>query len=317
VDLNFGSQTLNVASSAKVVTLTNNGMTTLSVTGVTASTNYAQTNNCTSVAVAGTCTINVTFTPTVAGAKLGTVTIVDNASGSPQTVSLAGTGLVPIASLSPTSLSFGSQVIGTASASQTLTLSNTGGAPLAISGIAIAGDFSQSGSCGSTLAAGASCAVNITFAPSGAGARTGTLTVSSNSSGGQVTASFSGTGVQNAPSFDSTSLVFSSQNVGTKSGSKNVKLTANGPGPLAISSISVTGPFLQSNNCPASLNSGSSCNITVNFQPVVAGLASGAVFIADNGLGSPQSIALSGNGLISRSPFRLRLSPSTRDKKPI
>ena len=250
--------------------------------------------------------ITVTFRPNAAGSRQGILTVTDNASGSPQTVSLAGTGLVPIASLSPTSLSFGSQVIGTASASQTLTLSNTGGAPLAISGIAISGDFSQSGSCGSTLAAGASCAINITFVPSAAGARTGTLTVSSSSSGGQVTASFSGTGVQNAPSFDSTSLVFSNQNVGTKSSGKNVRLTANGPGPLAIALISVTGPFLQSNNCPASLNSGSSCSITVNFQPVVGGPASGAVFITDNGLGSPQSISLSGNGL----DFTLSVSPS-------
>ena len=304
--VSFGGQALGTTSPSQAVTLSNAGDAPLTISAISITGDYSQTNSCgTTLAAGGNCTITVTFRPNAAGSRQGILTVTDNASGSPQTVSLAGTGLVPIASLSPTSLSFGSQVIGTASASQTLTLSNTGGAPLAISGIAINGDFSQSGSCGSTLAAGASCAINITFVPSAAGVRTGTLTVSSNSSGGQVTVSFSGTGVQNAPSFDTTSLVFSNQNVGAKSGGKNVRLTANGLGPLAISSISVTGPFLQSNNCPASLNSGSSCNITVNFQPVVGGPASGAVFITDNGLGSPQTISLSGNGL----DFTLSVSP--------
>ena len=305
--VSFGGQAVGTTSPSQAVTLSNAGGAPLTISAISITGDFSQTNSCgTTLAAGGNCTITVTFRPNAAGTRQGILTVADNASGSPQTVSLAGTGLVPIASLSPTSLSFGSQVIGTASASQTLTLSNTGGAPLAISGIAISGDFSQSGSCGSTLAAGGSCAINITFVPSAAGARTGTLTVSSSSSGGQVTASFSGTGVQNAPSFDSTSLVFSNQNVGTKSSGKNVRLTANGPGPLAISSISVTGPFLQSNNCPASLNSGSSCNITVSFQSVVGGPASGAVFITDNGLGSPQSISLSGNGL----DFTLSVSPS-------
>jgi len=305
--VSFGGQAVGTTTPSQAVTLSNAGGAPLTISAISITGDFSQMNSCgTTLAAGGNCTITVTFRPNAAGSRQGILTVTDNASGSSQTVSLAGTGLVPIASLSPTSLSFGSQVIGTASASQTLTLTNTGGAPLAISGILISGDFSQSGSCGSTLAAGASCAINITFVPSAAGARAGTLTVSCNASGGQVAASFSGTGVQNAPRFDSTSLVFSNQNVGTKSGGKNVRLTANGPGPLAISSISVTGPFLQSNNCPASLNGGSSCDIAVNFQPVVGGPASGAVFITDNGLGSPQSISLSGNGL----DFTLSVSPS-------
>jgi hypothetical protein len=137
--------------------------------------------------------------------------------------------------------------------------------------------------------------------------RTGSLTVSSNSQGGAVSAALSGSGVENAPMFSPTSLAFSSQVVGTKSGGKDVHLTANGPGPLAISSITVTGPFLESNNCPASLNAGSNCNITINFQPTAGGPATGAIIVTDNGLGSPQTVPLSGNGL----DFTLSASPSS------
>ncbi|MGE5326118.1 MAG: choice-of-anchor D domain-containing protein, partial [Deltaproteobacteria bacterium] len=107
--------------------------------------------------------------------------------------------------------------------------------------------------------------------------------------------------------FSPTSLVFSNQVVGTKSGGKNVKLTANGPSPLVISSITVTGDFLESSNCPASLNKGQSCNITINFKPTVGGPAAGSVFVTDNGLASPQTVPLSGNGL----DFTLTASPSS------
>jgi hypothetical protein len=304
--LSFGGQSVGTTSSSQTVTLSNAGGAPLAVSNIASTGDFSQANSCATVLAAGaSCSITVTFRPTVAGTRQGTLAVTDNSSGSPQAVSLSGTGLGPLAVLSPTSLSFGNQVVGTPSASQTVTLSNTSGASLTVSGIATSGDFSQSSSCGSTLAAGASCAINITFVPSTAGARTGTLTVSSNSSGGTVTTSLSGSSVQNAPTFDSTSLVFSNQNVGTTSGGKNVKLNANGPGPLTISPISVTGPFLQSNNCPALLNAGSSCNITVNFSPTVGGLASGAILISDNGIGSPQAVSLSGNGL----DFMLSVSP--------
>jgi len=296
--LTFSGQPVGTTSSSQTVTLSNTGGAPLAISGMATSGDFSQANSCgTTLAAGAGCTVNVVFRPTAAGTRQGTLTVVDSASGSPQTIPLSGTGLGPVAVLSPGSVSFADQVVGTHSAAQVVALSNTGPAPLSISGIVTAGDFLQTNSCGSTLAAGTSCTINVTFNPSAAGARTGSLTVSSNSSGGQVAASLSGNGVQSSPSFDSTSLVFSNQNVGTTSGGKNTKLTANGPGPLAISSISVTGPFLVSSNCPSSLNNGSSCNITVNFQPMAGGPASGAVLVMDNGLGSPQSVPLSGNGL--------------------
>jgi len=115
VYLNFGVQALNTTSAAHTVTLANTGDTTLTVSGITASGNFAQTNNCGSLAVSATCTINGTFTPTATGALLGAVTIVDSAGGSPHVIRLAGTGASaagPALGFSNVSLNFASQLAG-------------------------------------------------------------------------------------------------------------------------------------------------------------------------------------------------------------
>jgi hypothetical protein len=316
--VSFGGQPVGTSSASQTVTLSNPGGAPLVISAITTNGDFSQTNSCgASLAAGASCSVAVVFAPTAAGTRQGTLSVTDNASGSPQTVSLSGTGLVPVGVISPASLSFGDQIVGTTGAVQTAILSNTGAAPLAISGFSVTGDFAQTNACGSVLAAGASCTVTVTFTPNAPGIRAGTLTVSSNSSTGTLSLSLSGNGLQNAPSFDSTSLVFSNQVVGTQSGGKNIKLTANGPGPLAISSISVTGPFLVSSSCPSSLNKRSSCNITVNFQPIAGGLASGAVLVVDNGFGSPQTISLSGNGLdftLSASPHDLTVNAGQNAK---
>src|SRR5207249_5695952 len=136
----------------------------------------------------------------------------------------------PVASLSPTSLSFVNQTVQTTSAYQTATLSNTGNAPLAISGIAMtganSGDFAQTNNCGTTVAAGANCTINVTFTPTATGTRSGTLTVKDNSATSTQTASLSGTGAGTAlKSLAPTSRIVSSQNVCTTSAYQAVILT--------------------------------------------------------------------------------------------
>ena len=106
--LTFASQNLGTTSAAQAVTLTNSGPGTLSITSIAASGDYAQTNNCgTSLAVNASCTINVTFTPTVAGTRTGTLTVTDNASNGSQTASLTGTGVTPGGGCTPNTLSNG------------------------------------------------------------------------------------------------------------------------------------------------------------------------------------------------------------------
>ena len=122
---------------------------------------------------------------------------------------LAGCGGSPTASLSvsasPTvalsvpSISFGNQAVGTASAGQAITLSNTGSAGLSIVGIAVTLPFTQGNTCGSSLAAGATCTINVTFAPTTDGDFTSNVSITDNAKGSPQTVALSGTGVGQPP----------------------------------------------------------------------------------------------------------------------
>jgi len=89
-----GSQLVGTASPARSITLTNYGTTAVIFTGIALTANFSGTSNCRghSLASGATCTTNVTFTPSASGNLAGTLTFTDNAPGSPQTVTLSGTG---------------------------------------------------------------------------------------------------------------------------------------------------------------------------------------------------------------------------------
>jgi hypothetical protein len=200
--LTFGSRNVGTTSAVQSVTLTNTGNATLSITSIAvAGTNagdFAQANTCGSSVVAGTnCTISVTFTPTAAGSRSASVSITDNASGSPHTVSLTGTGATtsaPIATLSATALTFPSQTVGTTSSPQSVALSNTGNAALSIASIGITGDFGETTTCGASLAAGASCTFAVLFTPTATGSRSGALAITDNAAGSPQMVMLAGTG---------------------------------------------------------------------------------------------------------------------------
>lgn len=105
---------------------------------------------------------------------------------------------VPAANLSPGSLTFGSENIGSTSAAQGVTLSNAGNASLSVSNIATSGDFGESNNCPASLAAGANCAIQVTFTPAAAGTRTGTLTIQDNAAGSPQSVGLTGTGAPSA-----------------------------------------------------------------------------------------------------------------------
>jgi hypothetical protein len=105
--------------------------------------------------------------------------VTDNAAGSPQKVLVSGTGLAPVVNLSPTAINFADQQISSSSAAQTFVVKNTGTGTLTISSIAVAGanasDFSETNTCGTSLAINASCNINVTFAPTAAWSRTAAI----------------------------------------------------------------------------------------------------------------------------------------------
>lgn len=199
----FSSQLINTASTTGSIVITNPGSATLTISGVsitgTNAADFSQTNNCSTLAaVSGSCTIQVTFTPTTVGSRSASISVSDNAAPSPQTVALTGTGIVPQVSFSAASLTFDNQALSTTSAAQTITLSNTGTAPLIIGGISITGAtasaFSATNNCTTVLPA-ATCTVSVTYAPSAAGNSAATMNISDNVAGSPQTVTLVGTGI--------------------------------------------------------------------------------------------------------------------------
>jgi uncharacterized glyoxalase superfamily protein PhnB len=300
--LTFTAQSIGATSVSQPVTLTNTGSAPLIISDVSASGDFAQLNNCpASIAAGANCTINITFTPTASGNRFGSVTITDNAASNTQLITLTGTGNpTPQASVSGTNLGFASQAIGSTSAAQPVTLSNTGNAPLNIASIVASGDFAVSNACGATLASGGNCTINVTFTPTVAGARTGSLTITDNSgnvSGSVQAVSLSGIG-QAVPgaSLSTNTLTFAGQSIGTISAAQSVTLTNTGTAALVISNVAAGGDFAQVNNCPTSVAAGANCTINITFTPTASGNRFGSVTITDNAASSPQAITLSGIG---------------------
>ncbi len=301
--LNFGNQTVGIVSTAQPVTLTNIGnialtLAPINITGTNPN-DFGQTNNCgTSLAAGSSCTISVTFKPTATGARSAAVSVSDNAPNSPQTVSLTGTGVLPTVTLSPTSLTFPAQLVGTTSKAQTVTLTNTGLGILKITKGAIKGPFGETTNCGATVNPGSSCTISVTFKPTTIGTASGSISITDNapSSPQQISLQGTGTNVQLAPA----SLNFGNQTVGTTSARKIITLTNKGTATLSISGIAITGTdpndFAQVNNCPTSVAAGASCSIAVTFTPTTTGARSADVSVTDNGGGSPQQVPLTGTG---------------------
>ena len=197
--LNFGAVGIGATSPAQIVTLTNVGTTTLTVTGIaitgTDAADFAQYSGCASSLAAGaSCIIRVTFKPAASSTRTAMLSVTDSAAGSPQKVSLAGIGST--ARLTPTSLYFASVPLGTTSPAQIVTLTNVGTTTLTVTGIAITGsnaaDFAQTHNCASSLAAGASCSISVTFKPIATGVRNAALSVSDNAGGSPQTVSLCG-----------------------------------------------------------------------------------------------------------------------------
>jgi hypothetical protein len=171
------SSAVGVASLPQSVTVTDSGTAALTFTSITPSTGFSQTNTCgTGIGEGGGCTISVTFTPTSTTTVNGSLTITDNASNSPQSVALSGTGTS--VSISTNTLPFSGVAVGTTSQPESVTVNNAGTSPVAISTPTISGDFAISTSnttCSTSLAAGANCAIAVTFSPVGSGPWNGTL----------------------------------------------------------------------------------------------------------------------------------------------
>ncbi len=209
----------------------------------------------------------------------------------------AGTSLTT-AVASPASLAFSSQVFDTSSSPLAVTLENTGSLVLSPTSISITGDFSETDDCmNESIAAGASCTIEVTFTPQATGSRSGEMTIYANVDGGQLTVDLAGTGAPaGAVSLTPSTLGFGDVEVRTASTPLQVTAANSSSSAIAISSVTITSPFvIASNSCgTTSLAANSDCALQIEFEPATAGTFTGLLTFTD-GAGT-QTVVLSGTG---------------------
>jgi hypothetical protein len=298
------------------IVIANTGGTAAALTSVSIAGDFAiAANTCgKSLAPANTagdsCTLNITFTPTSPGTRTGVLIVVD--SSGTQTAQLTGTGQNEATdTLTPLGLTFSPQTVGVASATQQLTLTNSG--DQSVQSIAVQSsspDFIGASNCGTALAGHSSCAILVSFVPSEVGPETAVVSVSDVIPEGVTSdqrtqqVALSGTGVAPASvvSVSPSSLNFAQYSLNQTSPPQTITITNNGGSTLTgIQSPIVTGDFAiapGSNTCGSSLSAAkpdNTCTMSVTFTPTAVGSRTGTLtFIAANL--SPQVISLTGTG---------------------
>ncbi len=315
--LNFAARTVSTTSAAQTVTLTNIGPGTVTISSITVSGDFAFTSACpASLSLGVTCTLNVTFTPLASGLRAGALAIASNATGSPQSVALSGSGQVGLAAIiqvAPDVGEFAPQELGNTSAPQLFVITNVGNATLSFSDIVVTGAGftllpTVTGStyerCGAAIQSGAVCAVQVTFNPSAAGPFEGVLHIAGNATNTPVDVRLIASGVVTAPpralSVPS-SLAFPDQPVGTQSTGRAVTITNNSASVVSISGLSVTGDFSVSDTC-TTIPAHGNCAPLVAFGPTALGVRTGTLTIRTLSESIPYQVDLSGTGVFSVVP---------------
>lgn len=315
--LSWASVPVGSKGAQKVVTLSNTNSAAISITSIGfTGANPADfqifSKTCSTIlAASASCTVSVVFDPTVAGTRSATLNFNDSGTGSPQTVAVSGLGTSSggTVTASPTSLSFGTVFVGSSSASQTGTLSNTLSSSITISSVAIsgtnAGDFSiATKTCGTSLAAAGSCTASVVFKPTAVGTRSAILSFTDSATNSPQSIALTGTGsttTSGSGSVSPTSLNWASVAVGNKGAGKAITLTNSGTSSLSISGLSFTGANpgdfqISSKTCGTSLAASASCTATVVFAPTSSGARSATLNFSDSATNSPQTVALTGGG---------------------
>jgi hypothetical protein len=303
--INFGNQADGTTSAAVGITVTNNGNSTVTFTSIaitgTNNTSFGESDNCApSLAAGNTCTVNVTFSPATTGNYSAAVSLTDNATNSPQSVSLTGAGIVPV-TLSSTTLAFGSVLLGANKTANPVTLTNQMSVALTGITVAISGTgYTQTNTCGTSIAAGGTCTITVTFAPTVSGAAPGSVTITDSASNSPQSITLTGTG-ENPVYISSLNLSFGTVAVGTTSAAKTLNITNNMKTTLTFSSITLTGVnasdyAITSNTCGTSLAAAGKCVVTLTLTPKAKGARVATLQFTDSAFTSPQKVKLSGTG---------------------
>jgi hypothetical protein len=212
------------------------------------------------------------------------------------------------ATATPSALTFPARQVQTQSAPQQILITNTGRITLTATGLSTTGDFSQIDTCGTPVAPGDACTVNVSFLPVQTGQRTGVLTVFGNLPGGQITVPLNGVGLAAASVvLTPRQLTFPQTLLGQTGAAQNVTISNTGGASVGLTSESVTGNFaITANTCGTTLSANTGCTIGIAFSPSASGPQSGTLTVAD-GAGT-QTAQLAGIGL---APATDSLSPAS------
>jgi Ca2+-binding RTX toxin-like protein len=304
--LAFGDQVVGTTSPDQTITVTNTGLSNLGVSGATVggvdAAQFLLTNNCITVTPGSSCTVTVRFAPTSTGVKSAAVSIA-YATGSPSSIAVSGTGLptAPIAAIGPASLGFGNMVIGTTSGAQSITVANNGTQNLNLLGVSLsgadAGQFSLTNNCPTTVIPGASCTVDVRFAPTVTGPRTVSVNILHNAAGSQASVTATGTGIVAGTTATLADTSFGGGGVRiNNSVTKNVRVRNTGTAPLVITSANSAAPFSATlGTCTAAVAPTRTCNLSVTFRPTAAQSYTGTLTITSNASNNP-SATLTGRG---------------------
>lgn len=298
----FGNQALNTVSAPRPVILRNTGSAPLGIHGVSTSGDFSVTHGCGDhLEPGGSCSLSVTFRPLAAGPRSGVLTLDTNAAGASPVVALSGTGFLPgRLKVSPAHLDFPDQPVGTGSKPRKMVLTNTGGSPVALGAITVDGSFALAHGCAPVLPPGGSCAVSVTFTPSGIGDQLqGSVKVRTGA--GDLRVPLEGRGVALDVSPVPDSLDFGPSRLGAEPRRREVHLINTGTDLVTVDSVWVDGDDAESFTVLAEDCSGrrlwltDTCTLELAFAPGSGGPLSAKVRIASNA--GPRVVSLVGLGL--------------------
>ena len=308
--LSFGSIAVGQNSGGNSVTVTNKTGSAVSFSSITSGSEFTlNTSSCpvspATLADGSSCTVSMYFVPQAQGIRSDVLTLTDSVAGSPQIIPLSGTGTIGSLLFLPTSLTFPTTAIGSQSGIQTATLTNKLSTPFTFSRLSISSDFAQTNDCPATIAPGASCTVSVKFAPVSSGAIRGSF-IADESSTSWYSLWLSGQATGSGPesvNVSPKSYSFPDQAVGSSSSPVKIGITNNTATSILISNLATSAPYSASYVfCNSSLihpvHPGQTCYLTVTFSPTTTGYFPGSLTIYYGASGSPQTVQLSGNGVI-------------------
>jgi hypothetical protein len=299
--MDFGSVRIGQTSPVEYLTVANTGTTPAGLKPLSISGPFRiSANTCgSSLPVNTSCTVGVVFTPTASGAASGTLVATDDAGV--QTALLSGNGQSgPTDTLSSTALTFAAQTIGTTSAPQQVTVTNSGDSALTNINVQVTGDFAVTNLCGTSVPGDSTCALQVVYSPKAVGAQRGQLTIQ-DGLGVQVVA-LSGAGLPASGSGVTATLSpltidFGTQGLNSISAPRTLTLINTGTAALSGISVAASQQFAITNNaCTVTIAPGASCTVGVTFAPQVTGAQEGTVQMTASGISTPLNVPVTGNG---------------------